>query len=106
MDVRGYLGQGDIWYAANGDTIKVPEMAPDYASLAARWLLEHATGLILVVEAAKNEDALHDDGDVRDVLSLVAQSPKQWMTSQPLYRALIKVVHPHTVLDAERVARY
>lgn len=90
MDVSQYLNQDEIWYTTDQKQIKVSEMAGDHAALCARWLQQNATGLILVVEASKNEGALAGDGDVTDVLSLIAQSPRQWMSNTPLYQALIK----------------
>jgi hypothetical protein len=88
MDLHEYLSQDVIWYPADGGEIKIKDMTPNHAAMCAEWLSRNATGLIGVVEASKNEDAALGEGDVRDVLALVAVSPKQWMQSTGLYRAL------------------
>jgi len=91
MDVTAYLNQGDIWYTIKGTETKVADMSKDHATLAARWLYDNSTGLISIVEAAKNEGAITGDGSVKDVLALLAQSPRHWITQTSLYRSLIKV---------------
>lgn len=88
MDMLAYLSQEEIWIPADGKDVKISDMTPNHAAMCAEWLSRNATGLIGVVEAGKNEAAAVGEGDVRDVLALVAVSPKQWMHSTPLYRAL------------------
>lgn len=94
MDVSEYLNQGDIWIATEGEEVKISEMSREHAAYAARWLTQNATGLILIVEAKRNEDAVNEDGNIRDVLELVSKHPKDWMVTTPLHRALMKIVGP------------
>lgn len=91
MDVSEYLNQGGIWIATEGEEVKISEMSREHAAYAARWLTQSATGLILIVEAKRNEDAVNGEGHAKDVLSLVAQHPREWIVRTPLYQALAKV---------------
>lgn len=88
MDVKDYLNQSKTWISSDGDEVDISTMTQDHATLAARWLVQNSTGLILIVEASKNEDAVNGTGSVHDVLALVAQSPRHWIQSTPLFRAL------------------
>lgn len=94
MDVTAYLNQGDIWIATEGEEVKISDMTREHAQYAARWLSQNATGLILIVEAKRNEDAVNNEGSVRDVLELVSKHPRDWILTTPLYRALNKVAYP------------
>lgn len=96
MDLREYLNQGKIWITTSGTEVQVSKMSPDHAFQSARWLQQNATGLISVMEATENEDAINGDGHVRNVLALVAQSPRQWMSGMPLYLALMSVFNAAT----------
>lgn len=96
MDLKEYLNQSEVWIPAEGPDVKIADMTPNHAAMCAEWLSRNATGLIGVVEAAENESAAVGSGDVRNVLALVAKSPKQWMQGTPLYRALRRVeVRPY-----------
>lgn len=91
MDIVEFLDQETVWITADGARTKISEMSADHAALSARWLAQNSTGLILIAESAINEGALNGDGDVSDVLALVAQSPRDWIARKPLYRALVRV---------------
>lgn len=91
MDVSEFLNQGDVWIVTEGQEVKISDMTDDHAMYAARWLKQNATGLILIVEAKRNEDAVNREGHVKDVLALVAQHPREWIVRTPLYQALAKV---------------
>lgn len=91
MDLIAYLNQGQIWITPEKEELQISDMAPGHARLCAQWLYDNATGLILVVESAKNEDVLDGNGHVSEVLALVQQSPRKWVTGLALHRALLKV---------------
>lgn len=88
MDIKDYLNQDKTWFSADGAEVDITSMSSDHAHMAARWLTQNSTGLILIVEASKNEDAVNGTGNVQEVLSLVAQSPRAWIQSTMLFRAL------------------
>lgn len=90
MDITAYLNQGDVWITSEAEEIKISDMPNGHREYAARWLMQNSTGFILVSEAKANEDAVNGDGHVKNVLKLMASSPRDWMSRTPLYRALSK----------------
>jgi hypothetical protein len=95
MDLREYLGQGDVWIVANSPAIPIESMDEDHKRKAARWLMSRAQAFITIVECSTNEgitsgESKNPEADLRAVLSLVAQDPRGWLRTTPLFQALVK----------------
>lgn len=90
LDMYEYLHQGDFWLTPDG-LIPVASMAPDHRGQSARWLLDNATGLILLCEGKINEDIVSGETSktLHDVFTMMNTRPKDWVLRLPLYRALI-----------------
>ncbi len=104
MDLRQYLDQGDIWISAgNGTTpgpaLKIGDMSIEHRRKAARWLVDRSTAMITVIEASVNEDLLSGEGDIRHLLSLIAQHPHYWIRNTALYKALVEGFPTKVVTD-------
>jgi hypothetical protein len=107
MDLRAYLDQGEIWITAGprngepGPTLKIADMDIEHRRKAARWLMNRSQALITIVECQTNEGVLADDGtgELRDVLSMVAQDPRYWLRNTALFQALVKDLPMRPVID-------
>lgn len=104
MDLREYLNQGDVWISAGqngerGTALKIGDMSIEHRRRAARWLTEKAPVMIAVVEAQVNEGLVAGEGDIRDLLSLIAQHPKYWIRNTRLFTALVSGIPTKVVID-------
>lgn len=96
MDVDQYLKQGELWATPDG-MVRIETMAPDHKRHALRWLMDNATGLILIMESHLNEEILVGSNPygLLDVLALMNTRPKEWVVTTTLYQALIQPVTAH-----------
>lgn len=105
MDLKAYLSQGEVWIAAGrdgdaGPALKIKSMSIEHRRKAARWLVDRAQAMISIIEGEINEGLIAGEGDIRDLLSLIAQHPHYWIRQTALYAALVDGFPTKVVIDA------
>lgn len=96
MTMLEYLGQDRKWISfRDGRVLNIADMTEDHRSRAARFLLDNATPLVILMESAvqaSEDDAIVAGpfGKVITLLQMISDSPKNNIMKTPLYRALIK----------------
>lgn len=91
FDVYRFVNQDAYWLTSRG-LVPLADMDADHRAQSARWLMDNATGLILVCESAINEDIRCGENGrtLYDVFRLMNRRPKDWVAQLPLYRALVQ----------------
>jgi hypothetical protein len=90
MTLPEYLGQADVWIDGRSRTVfKVAELDGHRRGYASRELARAATGYISLMETM----ALIN-GDLVEMVGLIATSPRAWIIETRLYRALSADVRP------------
>lgn len=102
-DIVSYLAQDKYWVKAGRvpEEITISRMDADHRKKAAQWLLRKSPAMINIAETHANENIISNEpgATLADVLSLVAQDPRQWMRSRPLFVALVEGLSMTDVIE-------
>ena len=92
MTLVDYVNQRDHWISSEEGITEIIKMTDGHRALAARWLVTNATPIISIIESSYHESIVADEGEhtLSDILALVAQNPRRWMQTTPLYKALVR----------------